>query len=84
MSFYGMAEQDIQMQNEEDPRKFRVFHRTWWRENPDWPNGLEPYPGKKRKICEVYGIGSARARCAEWNATHKPGRLSDKAEFEEV
>lgn len=21
---------------------YRVFTRTWWKDNPEWPNGLEP------------------------------------------
>ena len=29
---------------------YRVFKRTWWIDNPEWPNGLEPGPGKRRYI----------------------------------
>ncbi len=21
---------------------YKVFHRTWWKNNPEWPDGLEP------------------------------------------
>jgi hypothetical protein len=27
---------------------YNVFTRTWWRNNPAYPNGLEPSPGRKR------------------------------------
>ena len=62
--------------------KFKVFHRTWWRLNPDWPNGLEPAPGTKRFITWAYTEEEARAICREWARYHAPGRLSDKAEYE--
>ena len=62
---------------------FTVFTRTWWAENPEWPNGLEPAPGRKtilkRNIqCE----GIARQMCVDYRRTHNPGRLSRKAEYE--
>lgn len=28
---------------------YNVFNRTWWKENPPWPNGLEPEAGLSRK-----------------------------------
>ena len=64
---------------------YRVFTRTWWRENlhESWPNGLEPCPGPKTYIGESMTEGEARAYAKAYNATHKPGRLSLKAEFEE-
>ena len=62
---------------------FHVFHRTWWRANPDWPGGLEPEAGPKTTIARNIATAErAREICAEWNAAHDPGRLSDKAEFE--
>jgi hypothetical protein len=68
----------------EDRRKYRCFTRTWWRDNPDWPNGLEPGPGPKTTLKrDVVGVEAARAICLEYNDTHKPGRLSRKAEYEE-
>jgi hypothetical protein len=62
---------------------FNVFVRTWWRLNHAWPNGLEPCPGNKRYLVRGVPRREAFDRCQEWNATHKPGRLSRKAEFEE-
>lgn len=61
---------------------FNVFTRTWWRDNPAWPNGLEPWPGQRRYIARGVSEESARRLCAQYNSTHKPGRLSRKAEFE--
>ena len=63
---------------------FRTFTRTWWRENREWPNGLEPCPGKKYYHPKFQSEEKARAYCQEWNATHEPGRLSRKCEYEEV
>ena len=63
---------------------YRVFTRTWWRDNPAWPQGLEPCAGAKRTLRRnVKTQEEARAICQTWNATHKPGRLSRKAEYEE-
>ena len=63
---------------------YRAFHRTWWAENPAYPNGLEPCPGKKHTIKRhVPTEDDARALCKEWNSEHPKGRYSDKAEFEE-
>jgi len=61
---------------------YRIFKRSWWKENPSWPNGLEPAPGRKTHIKYVDTEEEARAFCLEWNRTHPPGRLSIKAEFE--
>ncbi len=63
--------------------KYRVFTRTWWRSNPAWPNGLEPCVGRKHTIGFCNTEMEARAYCKAWNDTHKPGRLSRKAEYEE-
>ena len=54
---------------------YRAFTRTWWRNNDsgEWPNGLEPCPGRKTTIGK---------RLTEDEA-HKPGRLSRKAEYEQ-
>ena len=59
-----------------------VFMRTWWRENPDYPDGLEPHLGARDVIATVETEGEARALCREINATNDPGRLSYKAEYE--
>lgn len=63
---------------------YRVFHRTWWKDNPKWPNGLEPEPGEKHEIEVVDTEADAIILCREWNSTHEKGRYSDKAEYEEV
>jgi hypothetical protein len=64
--------------------RYIVFTRTWWRDNPDWPNGLEPWPGERSTITKVRSRGEAVAICKEYNATHEPGRLSLKAEFDSL
>lgn len=61
---------------------FKVFHRTWWRNNPEWPDGLEPHAGRRTHICYAKTREEAVRICKEWNASHKPGRLSRKAEFD--
>jgi hypothetical protein len=63
---------------------YRVFHRTWWKENLAWPNGLEPEAGEKHEIETVETEKEARELCREWNRKHAPGRYSDKAEYEET
>jgi len=63
---------------------YRVFVRNWWKSNPSWPNGLEPHAGRKftlHKRVDTYE--EARNICQVYNANHKPGKLSRKAEFEE-
>ena len=67
-----------------DNTKYRVFHRTWWRKNPTWPDGREPGVGPSHFICYARGEDEARRICREWNASHDPGHLSDKAEYEEA
>ena len=63
---------------------YRVFTRTWWRENPEWPGGLEPSPGPKHTIRRnVKTEKDAQAIAAVYNAVNKPGRYSHKAEYEE-
>ena len=62
---------------------YTVFVRTWWRNNPSWPNGLEPYAGKRRTLRRNLSYSEAREMCRQWNATHKPGRFTRKAEFEQ-
>jgi hypothetical protein len=61
---------------------YRAFHRTWWRRNPAWPDGREPGAGRKTTIARNLTEEEARQVCAEWNATHNPGPLSRKAEYE--
>ena len=67
---------------EEETTLYNVFHRTWWKDNPAWPRGLEPQPGERHEIAEGVTWAEARQLCDEYNASHDEGRLSDKAEFE--
>ena len=74
---------DLFAREQIDTRVYRVFTRTWWKENPEWPNGLEPHAGRKYTIHRhVVGEHLAREICKQWNDTHKPGRLSKKAEYD--
>jgi len=65
-------------------KNFEVFHRTWWRDNPSWPNGREPGVGERHFIAWAEDETEARAIAREWNEAHDPGPLSDKAEFDEA
>ncbi len=63
---------------------YSVFTRTWWKENPSYPNGLEPSLGNKSYLKRH--VGSKREAlnlCKQWNSANEPGRLSRKAEYEE-
>ncbi len=63
---------------------YRVFTRTWWTNNPSYPNDLEPSPGRKTTLRKnVKTEADARLICKDYNDTHNPGRLSRKAEYEE-
>ena len=62
-------------------RRFEVFHRTWWRNNPDWPDGREPGVGQSRHIGWAQTEARARYMCRQWNASHDAGPLSDRAEY---
>ena len=63
---------------------YQTFTRTWWRDNPSSPNGLEPSAGRKYRY-EAYNTEEeARDACKAWNDTHDPGRLSRKMEYEEI
>lgn len=65
--------------------RYVIFHCRWWKHNSEWPDGLEPAPSRPQFIKEVVGdVETARAACREWQAGHPPGRLSDKAEFQEA
>jgi hypothetical protein len=63
---------------------YTTFTRTWWKRNPAWPGGREPGAGKRYTHARGLSYDEARAMCQEWNATHKPGFLSRKMEFESV
>lgn len=63
---------------------FKCFTRTWWKNNPEWPNGLEPSLGRKYGRGTFATLEEARAFCKEWNATNPRGRLSKRCEFEDA
>jgi hypothetical protein len=63
---------------------YDVFVRTWWKDNPAFPNGLEPCAGHKAYKARRLNLAAARAWCNEYNTTHNPGRLSRKAEYVKV
>ena len=64
--------------------KFFVFHRTWWKRNRNWPNGLEPSAGRKHAIGFATTEAAAQDMCRVWSANNAPGKLSRKAEFQSV
>lgn len=63
--------------------KYKVFTRRWFRANPEWPDGLEPCPGRKTTLRKGLGLDQARALCEQWNSDNDPGKYSRKAEFEQ-
>jgi len=63
---------------------YKIFTRTWWKDNKNYPNGLEPCIGRSTTIARVQTEEDARLYCKEYNKTHKPGRLSRKAEYTRV
>ena len=64
--------------------RYHVFHRTWWTENSAYPHGLEPSVGLRSTITYTSTELEAQAACKKWCAKHAPGRLSDKAEYEQL
>jgi len=63
---------------------YKVFARTWWKYNKNWPDGLEPCMGRKTTLkarCKTEA--EARDICRVYNLNHDPGRLSRKAEYRE-
>jgi hypothetical protein len=68
--------------------RFLVFSRTWWTPNADWPNGLEPDAGPKRKIGKARTTEEAREMCREFMHNHQfsanDKRLGLAAEFMEI
>ena len=61
---------------------FYCFTRTWWKDNPDWPDGREPGAGPRHTVARHMTWTEARAFCDQWNSAHNPGRLSKKCEFD--
>lgn len=65
--------------------KYRAFTRNWWKPNAAWPDGREPEPCARRTYRGTFlSMEEARRFCKQWNDTHEPGPMSNKAEFEEV
>lgn len=62
--------------------RWRTFVRSWWKENPAYPDGLEPQVGDKEYMESYATEYQARKACQDYNATHDPGRLSYKMEYE--
>ena len=63
---------------------YRVFKRTWWKENPSYPDGLEPSPGKKRYTAKFPTEEAARKYCQRRNReprTPREERLALKYEY---
>ena len=64
---------------------YRVFVRTWWKRNPNWPGGREPGAGRRTVIASrVETEAEARQFAQDYNRTHEPGFLSRKAEYESL
>ena len=63
--------------------KCRIFKRAWWRENSAWPNGLEPYPGKRKKVKDVDSESEAIEFCHVHNKDDG-GRFAVKHEFTRI
>jgi len=59
---------------------YRVFVRNWWRRDF---GQLVPDPrARKTTLARHCTEDEARALCARYAATHRPGPLSRKAEYE--
>lgn len=54
---------------ENDPARYNVFTRTWWKPNPKWPNGREPHPGRKRYLARNVSWSEARRIAEDYNDT---------------
>lgn len=65
---------------------YKVFVRNWWKPNASWPNGREPDSRARKHTIATNVATEAEARqiAQEYNATHKPGTLSRKAEYTET
>ena len=75
---------------------YKVFTRNWWRYKDanvksslfdidrNQFHNLEHDPGARRTTLHknIETEDEARAICKEYQATHEPGRLSRKAEYE--
>ena len=70
---------------------YDCFQRTWWKDNADWPDGLEPHAGRKnfyfkneigKETHAFFTEEEAVDFCRQWNDTHDAGRYSCKAEYQ--
>ena len=48
---------------------YRIFTRTWWKNNPSWPDGLEPHAGRKYTIGMTSTEEEARQMCKNYNVS---------------
>lgn len=68
--------------------RYRVFVRNWWRWKVSTFSGerkLVPNSGDRgRRIAWAYTETEAREICHQYNTTHKPGKLSKKAEYKQA
>ena len=59
-----------------------MFTRSWWKDNPEWPNGLEPCAGEKEYTGHIWETEEqAIAYCNGFNETCD---RRWKCEYEEV
>ena len=67
-------------------KNYKVFKRTWWKYNKDYPNGLEPSAGPKKHVCYFNTEEEARNFCMHNNKNNLPANntLSLKYEYTQV
>lgn len=73
-------------------KSYRAFTRTWWKRHVGRPGkgvqaivlrpDREMHPGPKTVLGKRLTYEEAQTLCKTWNAEHKPGVLSRRAEFE--
>ncbi len=65
---------------------YRTFVRTWWKNNPKWPDGLEPKAGTKIRRGNYFTIEEAREACKRYNdyRTTSDIKYGRKMEFEKI
>jgi len=59
---------------------YKVFIRNWWQYDRNG-NIVPDSSARKYTLDYVSSEEQARKLCAEYNTTHKPGKLSRKAEY---
>lgn len=60
---------------------YKVFHRTWWKYNPKYPNNKEPHAGRKTIIARHKTFEQAIDIKNTWNALNKETHFGRRAEF---